>query len=386
MITKVVLLLLTVSVWAELNKITLLRANPGTHHLPTYILEGLRASGYDHIKVNGVPVPISDYENAQYYGPITIGTPAQTFNVVFDTGSSNLWVPSSSCYAVACLLHYRYYSSESSTYVKNGTTFSIQYGSGSVAGFLSQDSVGIGGLTVKDQVFAEVTQEPGLSFDLAKFDGIAGMAFVTISVDHVTPIWYNLISQGLVSTPQFSFWLSKDPNGASGGELTLGGTDASHYTGSFTYVPLTSDTYWEFKMDNLMIGIQGGFVPVGGVNAICDTGTSLLAGPTDQVTKINNILGAVCEGTACVFTSCDTISSLPSVNITLAGTSFMLTPNDYVLQVTTLGITECVSGFLGLDIPSPPGPLWILGDVFIRKYYTTFDFSGKRVGFATATP
>jgi cathepsin D len=384
----VLLLFSIITVFADLPKIPLSLVQPKggiSYRLPTFVLQQYKNLGQDTYYVNnGAPIPISDYENAQYYGPISIGSPSQNFLVVFDTGSSNLWVPSSSCYAVACLLHSRYYSSDSSTYVKNGTTFSIQYGSGAVAGFLSQDYVTMGGLTIKDQVFAEVTAEPGLSFDLAKFDGILGMAFVTISVDHVIPIWYNLVNQGLVPNAQFSFWLSKDASGNTGGELTLGGTDSAHFTGSFTYVPLTSETYWEFKMDNLLVGTTGGFVPSNGSAAICDTGTSLLAGPTAAVSKINSLLGAVCVSNACVFSSCSVISNLPSVTVVLAGQNFVLTPNDYVLQVTSLGVTECVSGFMGIDIPS--GPLWILGDVFIRKYYTTFDFSGKRVGFATATP
>lgn len=356
-----------------------------THHVPTYILSDLRRSGITHLVSASGPVPITNYEDAQYYGPITVGTPPQKFLVVFDTGSSNLWVPSSSCDAIACLLHNRYYSSESSTYVKNGTVFDIQYGSGEVKGFLSQDSVNIGGLNILNQVFAEVTDEPGLAFDLAKFDGIAGFAFVTISVDHVTPIWYNLLSEGLVQNAQFSFWLAKSPDGQSGGELTLGGADTAHYTGDFTWVPLTSDTYWEFKLDNLLVG-SNSYVPSGGIKAIADTGTSLIAGPTDALSKLNTALGATCISTECVFASCDVISSLPNVTVVLAGQNFILTPNDYVLQITVLGETACVSGFLGIDIPAPAGPLWILGDVFIRAYYTTFDFKNTRVGFAVASP
>jgi len=357
------------------------------YHLPSNILRTLHKLGVPNLKVgDGTIVPITNFEDAQYYGPISIGTPPQTFNVVFDTGSSNLWVPSSSCEAIACLLHTRYDSSKSSTFIKNGTAFNITYGSGTVAGLLSSDNINIGGLIVKSQTFAETLEEPGLAFDVAQFDGIAGMAFVTISVDHVTPLWYNILSQGLVQSPQFSFWLSKTPTGSGGGELDLGGVDASHFTGPTTWIPLTSDTYWEFKLDDLKLGGQGGYVPSGGIKAICDTGTSLMAGPTDAISKLNTALGALCIGAECVFTDCSVISTLPNITVVLAGTEFNLTPNDYVLQVSILGVTECISGFLGLDVPAPAGPLWILGDVFIRVYYTTFDFKGSRVGFAQATP
>jgi len=338
---------------------------------------------YDRFAGNGTgTVPLIDYEDAQYYGDISLGTPPQNFSVVFDTGSSNLWVPSKKCdlLNLACKLHRKYDSTKSHTYVANGTKFAIQYGSGSLSGFLSQDTLNIGGLDVKNQVFGEATTQPGVTFIVAKFDGILGMAFDSISVDHVTPVWYNILSQNLVRSPVFSFWLDKNPRGASGGELTLGGVNSDLYTGDFSFVPLTSETYWQFKVDKFELGGQDlGFCSSEGCKAIADTGTSLIIGPATEINSLNKKLGAIVTNGEGIFPSCSVIPKLPDISITINGVSFVLKPQEYVLEVQG----QCLSGFAGLDL-GDLGAFYILGDVFISTYYTLFDFGAQRVGFARA--
>merc|ERR1712048_1090189 len=90
-------------------------------------------------------IVINDYQDAQYFGEISVGSPAQKLNVVYDTGSSNLWV--SNIKPGILSKHHYYQHDKSSTYVANGTKFAIQYGSGPVAGFYSRDNVQIGDAT-----------------------------------------------------------------------------------------------------------------------------------------------------------------------------------------------------------------------------------------------
>jgi len=335
---------------------------------------------YSPKMTNEHDIPLSDLAEAQFYGPITIGTPAQDFKVVFDTGSSNLWVPSVKCKKISCLLHSRYDSSKSSTYKANGTSFKIMYGSGNISGIVSNDVVGLSDLVVKDQDFAEVTKEDGTAFTFGKFDGILGLAFDSISVGHATPVWYNLINQGLVDQKAFAFYLARNNTGImGGGQLTLGGWDSTLFEGELQYVPLTHENYWQIHMDGVIFEYRN-VCGAEGCKAIVDSGTSLIAGPTKLVNMINGQLGCIISGAECMWLHCPDFSTLPDLEFKLNGVSYVLTPREYIMNE---GGT-CISGLMGMDIAEPVGPLWILGDKFMEKYYTVFDFGNKQVGFAKA--
>lgn len=317
-------------------------------------------------------VVIRNFQNAQYYGEVEIGTPGQPFMVIFDTGSSNLWVPNRK-FGV----HRIYDHTKSSSYKANGTEFNIMYGSGPVSGFLSQDHVKIGDLHINDQYFAEVNVTKGLgpAYYLGKFDGILGLAFDSISVDHLKTPFHNLIEDGKLDEPVFAFYLGNQKDG----ELTFGGVDKDHFQGELSYVDVTSVTYWSIVLD----AIESGDVKLTNVHkAIVDSGTSLIAGPKEQVAALAAAVGAHKFIMGEYLISCTTPA--PDISFVINGKTYTLTRDEYVIKSGPV----CLFAFMGIDIPAPAGPLWILGDVFMRKYYTVFDWGTDsrkpRVGFALA--
>jgi saccharopepsin len=329
----------------------------------------------------GHDVPLNNYLNAQYFSEITLGTPPQTFKVVLDTGSSNLWVPSTRCTSIACFLHAKYDATSSSTYKENGTAFAIQYGSGSLEGVISNDVLQIGDLRVKDQDFAESTKEPGLAFAFGKFDGILGLGYDRIAVNGAVPPFYKMIDQGLLDEPVFAFYLgTTDGTGVDpkGGEAIFGGVDKDHYTGEITYAPVRRKAYWEVELQSVRFGKEE--MKLRNVGAAIDTGTSLIALPTDTAEIINAEIGAKKTWSGQYTVPCEKIPSLPDLTFNFAGKDYTITGSDYILQVQG----QCISAFTGLDMPPNVGELWIIGDVFLRKWYTIYDLGRNAVGFAKA--
>ncbi|XP_069910986.1 cathepsin E isoform X1 [Oryctolagus cuniculus] len=328
--------------------------------------------------------PLINYLDMEYFGTISIGSPPQNFTVIFDTGSSNLWVPSVYCTSPACQMHPQFRPSQSNTYSEVGTPFSIAYGTGSLTGIIGADQVSVQGLTVVGQQFGESVKEPGQTFVNAEFDGILGLGYPSLAAGGVTPVFDNMMAQNLVSLPMFSVYMSSNPEGGSGSELTFGGYDSSHFSGSLNWVPVTKQGYWQIALDEIQVGGSPMFCPEG-CQAIVDTGTSLITGPSDKIKQLQAAIGATpMDGEYAV--ECENLNIMPDVTFVINGVPYTLSATAYTLPDFVDGMQFCGSGFQGLDIQPPAGPLWILGDVFIRQFYSVFDRGSNRVGLAPAVP
>lgn len=319
--------------------------------------------------------PLQNYLDTEYFGTIGIGTPAQDFTVIFDTGSSNLWVPSVYCSSEACTNHNRFNPQDSSTYEATSETLSITYGTGSMTGILGYDTVEVGGISDTNQIFGLSETEPGSFLYYAPFDGILGLAYPSISSSGATPVFDNIWDQGLVSQDLFSVYLSS--NEESGSVVMFGGIDSSYYSGSLNWVPVSVEGYWQITVDSITMNGES-IACSDGCQAIVDTGTSLLAGPTTAISNIQSYIGASEDSSGEEVISCSSIDSLPDIVFTINGVQYPVPPSAYILQNDDV----CSSGFEGMDIPTSSGDLWILGDVFIRQYFTVFDRANNQIGLA----
>ncbi|SPP79960.1 procardosin-B-like [Drosophila guanche] len=332
---------------------------------------------------SGVPTEtLTNFFNTEYYGKVSIG--GQSFGVLFDTASANLWVPSVKCTQQVCRQHQRYNSSRSKTYVANGSAFEIQYATREEAvilqGFLSTDKLKIAGLSIQNQTFAEITSMPESVFNRSNFDGIFGLGFRSISIGDVNPPLFNLYEQGLIDEPLFSLILNRNASEPSnGGKLLLGGSDPTLYSGCLTYVPLSNVGYWQITLASISLDSQSELCA--NCEAIIDAGTSLIVVPSATLATINRRFGiTAADKRDGVYTiSCDKVSSLPDLTFNIGRRDFSLPASSYILNYSG----TCVSGFISLpDGGNDLANLWVLGDVFLGPFYIEFDMEYKRIAIA----
>uniref|UniRef100_A0A3P8THC7 Peptidase A1 domain-containing protein n=1 Tax=Amphiprion percula TaxID=161767 RepID=A0A3P8THC7_AMPPE len=286
------------------------------------------------------------------------------FKVLFDTGSSDLWVPSVRYTSSSCAGHLKFNSSASSTFQAGSKPFKILYNSGFASGSTGYDTIKISDLYVEHQMFG-LTEAEAIFLDSVPWDGVVGLAFSNVSLDGGTNILDNMWNQGIIPQNMFSMYLSSSVEGS---ELILGGTDSSYYTGSIKWIPLYHATnLWNIQIQS--ITINGNTVAcAGSCEAMVDSGTSVIIDSGDEISNINGWLG---HNTKYV-NGCFNTHLLPDIVFNINGYSFSLPPTAYVIKSRS----GCTTGFA-------PGP-WILGEVFMRQFYTAFDVGNKLVGFAQA--
>ncbi|KAJ4463847.1 aspartic protease [Lentinula edodes] len=318
---------------------------------------------------------LSDEEDdEEWAGTISIGSPGQSFLVDFDTGSSDLWVPSSSCTSSTCSAKSTYDSSASSTSSKESGSFSIEYGDGStVSGPVYEDTVTVAGIQVSKQKFSPVTTLSS-SFASDPVDGILGLAFPAISNLDADPFFVNANSQNAVNLNEFGFYLA-----SSGSELYLGGANSDLYSGSIEYHDVdTSTGFWQISGASIA---SDGTTAVSNFATIIDSGTTIMYGPPSAVKEFYaQVSGSKLYDSTDGYYSfpCD---SAPEVSFSWGGDSFTISADNFNLGTTSSGASTCVGALAAEDLGLGDNT-WLLGDSWMKNVYTVFSFSKTAVGFA----
>ena len=324
------------------------------------------------------PINYHNFQGVDFYGPIQLGTGPQTFQVVYDSGSSNLWVPGHKCPFLQCWLHARFDPSLSWTYQPNGTALNLLYGSGPVSGYMSTDTVTVGDLSASGQSFGQIVNTTGLTgYALMPFDGIAGLAFKSISADGQVPFLDNLIAQNSGLRNEFAFFLPD--NDQHNGQLDIGGANPAHYTGELHTVPLSNETYFETKVDSIEFDNERILPPT--TRVVFDSGTSTITMSSSAVKKIAEKVGATQLIPGRYIVDCSKVSTFPSLKYNFGGRVFELKGEDYIINDENV---ECILGIMGLDLPKRLGEISIFGDVALKKVYAVFSKQDRAMKIAYA--
>jgi len=308
-----------------------------------------------------------------YWGTMSLGTPPQPFKVIFDTGSGNLIVPGADCKSPGCAPHRKYQRHASSTAQaiqneKGEDSSEITFGTGQVAGDFYRDKLCIGDSLCIDANFIAATSESTEPFQEIPFDGIMGLSFKDLSMGDGFNIVDDLAAKGSLPNGQFSFYLTDGGDS----EVTFGGYRSDYLASDIVWAPVKVQSWWQVGIEDITFDNAPKQLCGGGCQVAVDTGTSMLAGPSDLVDKLSNMVGAKDD--------CSNFDSLPKLGFQVGDKVLNLMPDDYMDK----SASDCSFSLMALDVPPPKGPLFIFGDPFLRRFVTIYDRQEARVGFAVA--
>lgn len=239
----------------------------------------------------------------------------------------------------------------------------------------------LAGFDISGMTFGEATY---VWAPASEFDGILGLGPANGNVpgDKTTPMQL-LIDQGGIAHNVFAMYLA--PQGMPGSTLTLGGTDSSLHTGDFIYLPVSKleaiAHVWLVDGSDVKVANHS-FQPCQGVQGwlschfMVDNGTPMISGPKAAVDKMLAEIGEVKS-------DCSNIESLPVLSFTLNNHNFDLEPEFYVIRTKDwAGPEKCEIGIN--EVAATPFHFWVLGQPFLRKYYTAWDAEQNQIGFALA--
>ncbi|CCW66038.1 unnamed protein product [Phytomonas sp. Hart1] len=319
-------------------------------------------------------ISINNDLGIQFYGTISVGSPAKEFKVLFDTGSSEMWLPTVK--TNMCRSKKSYSSQKSTSSTPDGREFSENYNSGFLKGVFVKDKICLASFTI-EHIFAEVDDVSGLGemYVNSKWDGVVGMALPSLSKYNIRPTIFSLFDANTYLAKQFAFYLPKNPK--KDGELIIGGYDPKLFKGDLIPVEVTSTTYWTVDISSVTIGNN---VISDKVTGILDSGSSFIKVPKNVFHVIVKATGAILkEGIYTV--DCKKVYSLPKIELEIAGKKWTFFNKDYIIKI---GSDACVFGMFPENSVFFDNKAWILGDVFLKHVYTVFDADKSTVSFAYA--
>jgi len=337
----------------------------------------------------------------QYYGEVSVGTPPQTFTVIFDTGSGHLLLPSASCDSDACTRHKKYYPGNSSTTIPigwadepttkaddldNRDTKVINFASGDAVGQFTRDRVCLGGAKAFCAVadFVEMTEESDNPFRDADWDGVLGLG-QSISDAPEFDVFGVLSRDASPSfhKPIFAVYLGRRVEDEA--EITFGDIRQERAASPFTWVNVSEEGYWQFQFTDFLIdGKPTGLCDKYGARrcqAVLDTGSSLMMGPQDDLNALLKLMNFGNDTNL----NCTANMTFPKLGFSIDNKTFEMDPEDYMDRAHNpeypSGVDSCWAHLQPIG-DTGRGPITVLGMPFMRAFYTAYNAKEKKIGIA----